>query len=314
MREIIKSAATVDEAIELALKELGLTREEVTAEVLEYPEKKFFFKKPAKVKVCEIKEEIDIKEIFSEPEAKKEKPQKIQKETAKPKVEKQASKPVAPVSPQVEVKKETAINTDSEKLNYAISFLKSVIDQFYDKEYSLNAIKTDKGYTIEVDGVDVGMLIGRKGETMEALSYLTSLAANGFDNSDDRISVDIANYRQKRQTTLEEQAKKIAQKVLKTSRAYTFETMSPYDRRIIHSVIGEIEGVRSESKGEGGARRVVVIPTAPRQRRDNNNKKPYQKRNNNYNRKENVAPQVQKTRDEKINEDSKTSLYSKVEI
>ncbi len=305
MREIIKSAATVDEAIELALKELALSREEVTVEVLEYPEKKFFFKKPAKVKVCKEEEEIDIKGIFSEKEEKKAK-----------EVKKEIKKEVAP-----EIKKEVvAVNIEkanqdsSDKLNYAISFLKSVIDQFYDKEYSLTGIKTDKGYTIEIDGVDVGMLIGRKGETMEALSYLTSLAANGFDNSDDRISVDIANYRQKRQTNLEEQAKKIAQKVLKTSRPYTFETMSPYDRRIIHSVISEIEGVRSESKGEGGARRVVVIPTAPRQRRENSNKKPYQKRNNSYNKKDSQAPQIQKTRDEKINEDTKTSLYSKVEL
>ncbi len=312
MREIIKSAATVDEAIELALSELNLTREEVTAEVLEYPEKKFFFKKPAKVKVCEIKEDIDLKEIFSE------KPQKV---AEKKEVVKQAAPEVKKeevIQPKIEKATSNENNETNEKAEYAISFLKSIIDQFYDKEYTLTANKTEKGYTIEIGGVDVGMLIGRKGETMEALSYLTSLAANGFSNSDERISVDIANYRQKRQTNLEEQAKKMAQKVLKTSRPYTFEAMSPYDRRIIHSIVGEIEGVKSESKGEGASRRVVIIPTTPRKRNYNNNnngKKPYQKRNNsNSQRKENSPPQVQKTRDEKKNEDTKTSLYSKVEL
>ncbi|MBP1550906.1 MAG: Jag N-terminal domain-containing protein [Oscillospiraceae bacterium] len=69
MREIIKQASTVDEAIELALRELNLTREQVTCEVLEYPEKRFFFKKPAKVKVCEIEEEFSVKDLFEEPKA-----------------------------------------------------------------------------------------------------------------------------------------------------------------------------------------------------------------------------------------------------
>ncbi len=311
MREIIKSAATVDEAIELALSELGLTREEVTAEVLEYPEKKLFFKKPAKVKVCEIKEDINLKEIFSEKPKEETKEIPIVKEEVKTEVKKEEN-----IQPKAVI--ETSYEKN-EKAEYAISFLKSIIDQFYDKEYTLNAIKTEKGYTIEIGGVDVGMLIGRKGETMEALSYLTSLASNGFNNSDERISVDIANYRQKRQTALEDQAKKMAQKVLKSSRPYTFEAMSPYDRRIIHSVVGEIEGVKSESKGEGGSRRVVIIPTSPKKRNYNNNtnsKKPYQKRNNQNSsfKKENSPVQVQKTRDEKLNEDSKTSLYSKVEL
>ncbi len=313
MREIIKSAATVDEAIELALSELGLTREEVTAEVLEYPEKKFFFKKPAKVKVCEIKEELSIKEIFTQEKPKQEKP-KAEKVAPKKEEKQEAKKEAIPTA-----KTEVETGEGNEKLEYAVSFLKGIIGQFHDKEYTVNTVKTQKGYTIEIDGDEIGMLIGRKGETMEALSYLTSLAANGFINNDERISVDIANYRQKRQGILEDQAKKIAQKVLKTSRPYTFEAMSPYDRRIIHSVIGDIEGVKSESKGEGSQRRVVIIPTAPRKPRSNNNynngKKPYQKRGNrNFDKKENSTPQVQKTRDEKINEDTKTSLYSKVEL
>ena len=96
MREIIKQASTVDEAIELALRELGLSREQVTCEVLEYPEKRFFFRKPAKVKVIEIEEEFSVKNLFEEkkPEPKQEKPAKKENKPAK-----QENKPVKQEKP-----------------------------------------------------------------------------------------------------------------------------------------------------------------------------------------------------------------------
>lgn len=342
MREIIKQASTVDEAIELALRELGLSREQVTCEVLEYPEKRFFFRKPAKVKVVEIEEEFDVKTLFEEkkPEPKQEKPAKPAKKENKPAKQevKKAEKP-QPVKEEV---KEAAETVEAEeqpkqeaseleeipaeqataKVKYAMEFIHSVIGQFYEKEYEFKIFKTQTGYIIKIVGQDAGCLIGRKGETMEALSYLTSLAANRFEDSDEKISVDVADYRQKREKDLVAMAKKMAAKVAKSGRSYSFEPMNPYERRIIHATVSELNGVKSESKGEGSQRRVVIYPTTPR--RNNTNKggkggnKGGKTNNRRDNKREKAAPQVQKTRETKLVDDlgsfGSTGLYGKIEL
>ena len=342
MREVIKTAPTVDEAIALALVELGLPREKVTCEVLQYPEKKFFgFKKvPAQVKVKELEEEFSVKDLFTEktekeekkeaakqpaPKAKKEQPKKESKQ--QPKQEKAPKQDKKPAKAEVkeEVKEtpvvetqpvETPVSFDelSEKAKYAMEFLESVIGQFHKGNYTLTPVKTETGYVIKISGDDAGALIGRKGETMEALSYLTGLAANRSDDSFEKISVDVADYRQKREKDLEAAAKKAAAKVLKTGRPFGFEPMNPYDRRIIHAAISQIEGVKSESKGEGNSRRVMVYSTNPKPRNNDKKggKKPYNK--NNRQRREKPAPQAQKTREEKLIDESSFGLYSKIEL
>ena len=343
MREVIKTAATVDEAIALALVELQLPREKVTCEVLQYPEKKFFgFKKiPAQVKVSELEEAFSVKEIFADkkepakqqaPKAKKEQPKKENKKETKqqpkqekaPKAEKPAKAEVKEtkqevkeeVKPVVETVEETVVSYDelSEKAKYAMDFLESVISQFHKGNYTLTPVKSETGYVIKISGDDAGALIGRKGETMEALSYLTGLAANRSDDSFEKISVDVADYRQKREKDLEAAAKKAAAKVLKTGRPFGFEPMNPYDRRIIHAAISQIEGVKSESKGEGANRRVMVYSTNPKPRNNDKKggKKPYNK--NNRQRREKPAPQAQKTREEKLIDESSFGLYSKIEL
>ena len=344
MREIIKQASTVDEAIELALRELGLSREQVTCEVLEYPEKRFFFRKPAKVKVVELEEEFSVKNLFEEkkPEPKQEKPAKKENKPAKQenkpvKQEKpaKAEKPVKEVKEEIketvteEPKTEEAaaleeipMEAASAKVKYAMEFIQSVIGQFYESEYEFKIFKTQTGFIIKIVGQDAGCLIGRKGETMEALSYLTSLAANRFEDSDEKISVDVADYRQKREKDLVAMAKKMAAKVAKSGRSYSFEPMNPYERRIIHATVSEINGVKSESKGEGSQRRVVIYPTTPRR---NNNKggKPNGSKGGNKggrrdNKREKAAPQVQKTRETKLVDDfgdfGGTGLYGKIEL
>ena len=334
MREIIKQASTVDEAIELALRELNLTREQVTCEVLEYPEKRFFFKKPAKVKVCEIEEEFSVKALFEAPKAEpkkaepkaekapKQENKKAEKPAKAPKAEKPAKheKPKAePVAEETEeAKTETAleeipVENATSKVKYSMEFIKSVIGQFYTGEYTFKIYKTQTGYIIKIVGDDAGCLIGRKGETMEALSYLTSLAANRFEDSDEKISVDVADYRQKREKDLQQMAKKMAAKVVKTGRFYSFEPMNPYERRIIHATVGSIEGVRSESKGEGSQRRVVIYSTAPRKYNGGNKKGG--RNSGRRDRREKPAPQVQKTRETKLVDDfGGTGLYGKIEL
>jgi len=342
MREVIKTAATVEEAVQLGAQELGLSVDSVSYEVLQMPEKKFFlFKsKPAQVRVYEKEEEFDVKALFEKEEAKEEKPaapkakkeqpkedkrpqpkQQEKKENKKqaPKQEKQP-KAEAPVKEAVkeEIKaqpvQETPVQPQelSDKVKYAMEFLESIIGQFHKGNYTLTPVKTETGYVIKISGDDAGALIGRKGETMEALSYLTGLAANRSDDSFEKISVDVADYRQKREKDLVASAKKAAAKVLKTGRPFGFEPMNPYDRRIIHAAIGQIEGVKSESKGEGNSRRVMVYSTNPKPRYNNNKggKKPYNKSN----RREKPAPQAQKTRTEKLVDESSFGLYSKIDL
>ncbi|MBR5306037.1 MAG: Jag N-terminal domain-containing protein [Oscillospiraceae bacterium] len=339
MREIIKQASTVDEAIELALRELGLSREQVTCEVLEYPEKRFFFRKPAKVKVVELEEEFSVKNLFEEkkPEPKQEKPAKKENKPAKQenkpaKQEKpaKAEKPVKEVKEEVketvteEPKAEEAsleevpMEAASAKVKYAMEFIQSVIGQFYESEYEFKIFKTQTGFIIKIVGQDAGCLIGRKGETMEALSYLTSLAANRFEDSDEKISVDVADYRQKREKDLVAMAKKMAAKVAKSGRSYSFEPMNPYERRIIHATVSEINGVKSESKGEGSQRRVVIYPTTPRRNNNKGGKQGGNKGGRRDNKREKAAPQVQKTRETKLVDDlgsfGSTGLYGKIEL
>ena len=344
MREVIKTAATVEEAVQLGAQELGLSVDSVSYEVLQMPEKKFFlFKsKPAQVRVYEKEEEFDVKSLFGKeepkeakkeekPVQKKEQQPKAKKEQVKdekkpqPKQEKKEKKPVQkrekPVKeavkeePKAETKPaETAVAAEelSDKAKYAMEFLESVIGQFHKGNYTLTPVKSETGYVIKISGDDVGALIGRKGETMEALSYLTGLAANRSDDSFEKISVDVADYRQKREKDLVASAKKAAAKVLKTGRPFGFEPMNPYDRRIIHAAIGQIDGVKSESKGEGASRRVMVYSTNPKPRYDKNKggKKPYNKSN----RREKPAPQAQKTRTEKLVDESSFGLYSKIDL
>ena len=349
MREIIKQASTVDEAIELALRELGLSREQVTCEVLEYPEKRFFFRKPAKVKVVEIEEEFSVKGLFEDvkPQAKQEKQEKPAKKEAKPakaekpakqeakkaekpqpvkeeikevKEEVKAEEPKAEEAPALE---EVPMEQATAKVKYAMEFIKSVIGQFYESEYEFKIFKTQTGYIIKILGQDAGCLIGRKGETMEALSYLTSLAANRFEDSDEKISVDVADYRQKREKDLVAMAKKMAAKVAKSGRSYSFEPMNPYERRIIHATVSEINGVKSESKGEGSQRRVVIYPTTPRRsnkggKGQGGNRGNGRSNNRRSDKREKAAPQVQKTRETKLVDDlgdfGGTGLYGKIEL
>ncbi len=344
MREVIKTAASVELAVEQGRAELGLSRENVLYEVLQLPEKKFFgFKTtPAKVRVYEKEEEFSVKDLFEKEEPVKEtkpvQPKKeVVKEDKKPqakqekKESKKAEKPAKQVkeektAPKTESVKEPVKETKpakelqsipteelSEKAKYAMEFLESVIGQFHKGNYTLTPVKTETGCVIKISGDDVGALIGRKGETMEALSYLTGLAANRSDDSFEKISVDVADYRQKREKDLVNNAKKAAAKVLKTGRPFGFEPMNPYDRRIIHAAISAIDGVKSESKGEGSGRRVMVYSTNPKPRNDRYNKggkKPYNKNN----RREKPAPQAQKTREEKLVDESSFGLYSKIDI
>ena len=324
MREVIKTASSKEEAIALALEELDLTRDRVTVEVTDVTKKGFIFKKEyVTVKVTEKEDDFSVKDLFAQPEKETFKKEKKEK---KPENKKPEIKSEEPKKEEQNRQEETEEKRQPEeyvipeeeqsaKLKYAMEFLKGILSRFNEEEYTLTPVKSETGCIIKISGRNVGALIGRKGETMEALSYLTGLAANRTEDSFEKITVDVADYRHKREGDLVHNAKKRANKVLKTGRPFGFEPMNPYERRIIHATVSEIEGVKSESKGEGSSRRVVIYPTNPRPRYNNNRdrggRKPY---NKNSSRREKSEPQAQKTRDEKLNDSRSFGLYSKIEL
>lgn len=141
----------------------------------------------------------------------------------------------------------------------AANYIKTVLIGLGCENVTVKAAELDGGTYLQLDGDKLGVVIGRRGETLDALQYLTSLAAN-TGNGYYKVTLNIGNYREKREKTLKELAKKVSTQVLASGRSRTLEPMNPYERRIIHTVIQDIEGVTSNSVGEGSGRRVVVSP------------------------------------------------------
>ena len=153
-----------------------------------------------------------------------------------------------------------------QKIEKAKAYLLSVLKEMeVEAELVVNA--GAESAMIDIVSQNSGTVIGKRGETLDALQYLTFMIANRGDKEYYRIILNSANYRERRRKTLEELAAKIAKNVLRSGRQTTLEPMNPYERRIIHSAIAEIEGVSSRSVGEEPYRKVVISSTAKPQRR-----------------------------------------------
>ena len=153
------------------------------------------------------------------------------------------------------------------KADAAGEYIKGILKNMnIDSEVSVT--ENEEGAVIEILGDTTGAVIGRRGETLDAIQYLASMAANRGDKEYYRITVDCCGYREKRKVILEELAEKIAKTVIRTGRTSSLEPMNPYERRIIHSAVANIEGVTSKSVGDEPFRKVVISSTNPRHKRD----------------------------------------------
>ena len=276
---------TVDEARAKACALLGVQAEDmnVSYEVLEMPQKTGFLGlklTPAKVRVSV--EEPDAPKAPEAPaaaeapapvEEKVEVPAAPAAEEAAPAEEPKAEEaaPAAEAAPAEEAEEvEVPINIEeNSKVKAAVEYLQEVITRMGVYDVTFSAVLKGAATIIRLDGEKLGALIGRRGETMESLSYLASLVANRLEGDYIKLGLDVAGYRDKRESDLTALAQRIGAKVRKTGRSFAMEPMNPYERRIIHSAIGKMEGVRSESKGEGRDRRVVIYSTAPDAQTDN---------------------------------------------
>ena len=283
---------TVDEARAKACALLGVQAEDlnVSYEVLEMPQKTGFLGlklTPAKVRVSVEEPDVPAAPIVEEAPAPaaEEKAEAPVEEAAAPAPAEDvpaAEQPAAPVEEAAAPAEETAapaeeaeevevpINIEeNNKVKAAVDYLKEVITLMGVSDVTFSAVQKGEATIIRLDGEKLGALIGRRGETMESLSYLASLVANRLEGDYIKLGLDVAGYRDKRESDLTALAQRIGAKVRKTGRSFAMEPMNPYERRIIHSAIGKMEGVRSESKGEGRDRRVVIYSTAPDAQTDN---------------------------------------------
>ena len=163
---------------------------------------------------------------------------------------------------------------ESEKVKNAVKYLTKVLTALGAEDFKIETTLNGETVFLDIVGEKLGVVIGRRGETLDALQYLTILASNKAEESYCRISVDCNGYRAKRKETLEALAVKTANRVLKQGRRVTLEPMNPYERRIIHSKVAEIEGVFSNSIGEEPFRKVVISSnTKPAYNNKNNDKR-----------------------------------------
>ena len=275
---------TVDEARAKACALLGVQADDlnVSCEVLEMPQKTGFLGlklTPAKVcvsveepdapaaapaepvveKKTPVQEAVKAAPVAEEPAAAAAQPEAKAEEPAAPAAEAAAEQPAAEEEePEVPI-----VIEENAKIKAAVDYLREVIALMGVENVTFSAVQKGEATIIRLDGEKLGALIGRRGETMESLSYLASLVANRLEGDYIKLGLDVAGYRDKRESDLTALAQRIGAKVRRTGRSFAMEPMNPYERRIIHSAIGKMEGVRSESKGEGRDRRVVIYSTDP---------------------------------------------------
>ena len=320
-KSIITTGKTIDEAVETALRQLGLTRDDVTYQVISLPKSGFFGigAVPAKVQVTyeapdlkparvEKKEEPKAeaaprpekkaepaaprialssasrskpkaaKPAEKKPEApkpveKKPEPKPVEKKPEAPKPAEKKSEPKAAPAPKAEKKPErkapkaetkaepkreyipAAPGSNEEKIEV---FIKGLLENMGSKAVPHCWAESDSSYRVELTGEGLGFLIGRRGETLDAIQHLANYAVNRSVDGHVRINVDAECYREKREDSLRRYARKKAQQVLKNRRRTTLEPMNAYERHVIHAALQDMDNITTHSTGTEPNRRVVI--------------------------------------------------------
>ena len=270
-----KWGTSVEEAVKLALEDLKLDEDQVEVTILEEPSKGFFGigSKLAKVRVekkQETKADKAAEKYNAEIEEEIEKFENKEKAAdAEVKTETEA-KPVAEApaaeTAEEEYERELPDINDILKLNVemepvedhaAITFIKEMTEKM-GLDLAVTAKKGDGMLYVSIDGKDAGTVIGKRGQTLDAVQYLTSLVVNKDEEKYVRVVVDAENYRTKRGRTLEQLAEKLARKVGKNKRSVRLEPMNPYERKVIHATLQGHPKVTTRSIGDEPRRRVII--------------------------------------------------------
>lgn len=280
MEFVEKWGTDVDTAVDLALDELKTTRDKVDIEILEEPSRGFFGigSKLALVRV-KMKEEPKKSESKKAVQKKSEKNNKkssikdIDKTEDKSHFTNEILQDDNKINDGVDnIKKEekSHINKDTSSLdtiladkvpypeeNIAVPFLKDVTEKM-GIELEFTPYKANDYLFIDISGKDTGTIIGKRGQTLDSIQYLTNLVLNKNKEEYQRVILDAENYRTKREKTLEQLAHRLAGKVIRTGRTQKLEPMNPYERKIIHTALQDDSRVTTRSEGKDPYRRVIV--------------------------------------------------------
>ena len=275
MSYIDVTGKTEDEAIQSALAQLGMERDDVSVEILERAKSGFLGMgaKPARVRVTYGPDEAPMEEIAPpvkpavvEKPVKKEEPKKPQQpkpvrqqpkpaqpRQAKPRREENRTEEAAPAAPAV------ALTECSDDNAVRITAFLTGLLTHMESPAAVKVYEEEKGrYKVILEGQKLGALIGRRGETLDAIQQLTNYAVNSGSEKRIRVHVDAENYRARREASLESLAMKVAAKVKKYRRSVTLEAMNAYERHVIHAALQDVKGVTTYSVGTEPNRRVVV--------------------------------------------------------
>lgn len=278
MMEIF-SAKTLDEAKELAVQSFGISKDLIDFQILEEPKKSIFGRLKGEYKVkatynatVETVVETPVQEPIAVPTAVD---TMVTEEPSKPVETETVQQVASEVSQDVETTEKEEVPTPEEvleKAKVAQEYVASILEKM-GIDTSSEIIQTENGAIIDFKGDGTGTIIGKRGETLDALQYLSAMICNKGEKGYFRITLDSCGYRAKRKLILEELAKKVSKNVLRTGRSQSLEPMNPYERRIIHSTISEIEGVTSRSIGEEPFRKVIISSTNPKKYSGGGNRK-----------------------------------------
>ena len=265
---ITVSAKTLDDAITEALVQLGVTSDRLDYIVVEKGSEGFLGigRKQAVIKARRKREEKPVEETVEEskvetPVKEEVKPEK--KTEKKPaKEHSHTKKNVREEKPEVksEPKKEVELaKVEPQTIETCEKFIYDVMNAMGMDDVKVTSVVDEEGaLSINMEGSNMGILIGKRGQTLDSLQYLTNRVANKMQDGYVRVKLDTEDYRRRRKETLENLAKNIASKVKRTRKTVSLEPMNPYERRIIHSALQSDPAVSTHSEGEEPYRRVVV--------------------------------------------------------
>lgn len=268
MSYIDVTGKTEEEAIRKALQQLQMDRDDVSVEILERAKSGFLGigSSPARVRVTYGQEEPEApaapvqpeKKPEPRPQPKPEQPKPEQPKTRKPEPPKapvKAPEPPKAAQAPAAAPEQSVLDDNARRIT---EFLTGLLEHM-DSPAQVQVTETEKGrYSVVLEGQKLGQLIGRRGETLDAIQQLTNYAVNSGREKRIRVHVDAENYRAKREQSLESLARKVAAKVTRYRRSVTLEPMNAYERHVIHAALQDVPGVNTYSIGSEPNRRVVV--------------------------------------------------------
>lgn len=266
IKEAIGKAATIEAAKEQALAELNAPLDaDVQFEIVTMPKKKTLGLFGGSLAVVKASVELEDKPAKKAPKAAKPAPK------AEKTIEKTVKTENKPETKEVQEIPASEIPADS-PAGKGIAYLTGILKKLDCADVTITANDVEGGTQINLSGEGLGVVIGHRGETLDALQYLVSMAANAGASGYYRIVLNTGDFRKRREQTLIALAKRMSEQAIKTGKCRTLEPMNPYERRIIHTAVQQIKGVTSTSFGDGIGRRVVIAPEGkePRPRMDYN--------------------------------------------